>query len=69
MNIAVYRAANLGGDSDSVASIVAAMSVCATGDLYKEQDEIQYVQGVDVLRSISQELSFMVPGNERGGRR
>ena len=66
MNTAVYRAVNLGGDSDSTASIVAAMSVCATGDLFKEPPEIRYVQGIDVLRSVSREFSFMVP--EEGGK-
>lgn len=60
MNTAVYRAANLGGDSDSTASIVSAMSVCATGDLFKEQDEIQYVQDIDVLRSVSRKFASMI---------
>ncbi len=58
MNTAVYRAVNLGGDSDSVASIVASMAVCQTGDMYTEPHEVSHVRNIDMLRRVSQELAW-----------
>ncbi len=57
MQAAVYRAVNLGGDSDSTASIVAAMIVCQSGGAYKEPPDMESVQGIEQLRTVSTQLA------------
>ena len=57
MQAAVYRAVNLGGDSDSTASIVAAMIACQSGGTYKEPPDMESVQGVEQLRTVSTQLA------------
>ena len=47
MQEAVYRAVNLGGDSDSTASIVAAMIACQSGGVYKEPPDMESVQDIE----------------------
>ena len=54
---AVYRAVNLGGDSDSTASIVAAMIACQSGGAYKEPPDMESVQGIEQLRTVSTQLA------------
>ena len=54
---AVYRAVNLGGDSDSTASIVAAMIACQSGGTYKEPPDMESVQGIEQLRTVSTQLA------------
>jgi len=57
MQAAVYRAVNLGGDSDSTASIVAAMIACQSGGAYKEPPDMESVQGIEQLRTVSTQLA------------
>lgn len=57
MQAAVYRAVNLGGDSDSTASIVAAMIACQSGGAYKEPPDMESVQGIEQLRTVSMQLA------------
>lgn len=57
MSAAVYRAVNLGGDSDSTASIVAAMIACQSGGVYKEPPDMESVQGIEQLRTVSMQLA------------
>lgn len=57
MQAAVYRAVNLGGDSDSTASIVAAMIACQSGGVYKELPDMESVQGIEQLRTVSTQLA------------
>jgi len=57
MQAAVYRAVNLGGDSDSTASIVAAMIACQSGGTYKEPPDMESVQGIEQLRTVSTQLA------------
>ena len=57
MQAAVYRAVNLGGDSDSTASIVAAMIACQSGGVYKEPPDMESVQGIEQLRTVSTQLA------------
>ena len=57
MSAAVYRAVNLGGDSDSTASIVAAMIACQSGGAYKESPDMESVQGIEQLRTVSTQLA------------
>lgn len=57
MQAAVYRAVNLGGDSDSTASIVAAMIACQSGGVYKEPPDMESVQGIEQLRTVSAQLA------------
>ena len=57
MQAAVYRAVNLGGDSDSTASIVAAMIACQSGGAYKEPPDMESVQGIERLRTVSTQLA------------
>ena len=57
MQAAVYRAVNLGGDSDSTASIVAAMIACQSGGAYKESPDMESVQGIERLRTVSTQLA------------
>ena len=57
MSAAVYRAVNLGGDSDSTASIVAAMIACQSGGAYKEPPDMESVQGIEQLRTVSAQLA------------
>lgn len=57
MQAAVYRAVNLGGDSDSTASIVAAMIACQSGGAYKESPDMESVQGIEQLRTVSTQLA------------
>lgn len=57
MQAAVYRAVNLGGDSDSTASIVAAMIACQSGGAYKEPPDMESVKGIERLRTISTQLA------------
>ena len=57
MQAAVYRAVNLGGDSDSTASIVAAMIACQSGGAYKEPPDMESVQGIEQLRTVSAQLA------------
>ena len=57
MSAAVYRAVNLGGDSDSTASIVAAMIACQSGGAYKEPPDMESVQGIEQLRTVSTQLA------------
>lgn len=57
MSAAVYRAVNLGGDSDSTASIVAAMIACQSGGVYKEPPDMESVQGIEQLRTVSTQLA------------
>lgn len=57
MRVAVYRAVNLGGDSDSTASIVAAMIACQSGGAYKEPPDMESVQGIEQLRTVSTQLA------------
>lgn len=57
MQSAVYRAVNLGGDSDSTASIVAAMIACQSGGAYKEPPDMESVQGIEQLRTVSTQLA------------
>ena len=57
MQAAVYRAVNLGGDSDSTASIVAAMIACQSGGVYKEPPDMESVQGIEQLRTVSTKLA------------
>ena len=57
MQAAVYRAVNLGGDSDSTASIVAAMIACQSGGAYKEPSDMESVQGIEQLRTVSTQLA------------
>lgn len=57
MQAAVYRAVNLGGDSDSTASIVAAIIACQSGGAYKEPPDIESVQGIEQLRTVSTQLA------------
>ena len=57
MQAAVSRAVNLGGDSDSTASIVAAMIACQSGGAYKEPPDMESVQGIEQLRTVSTQLA------------
>lgn len=57
MQAAVYRAVNLGGDSDSTASIVAAMIACQSGGACKEPPDMESVQGIEQLRTVSTQLA------------
>lgn len=57
MSAAVYGAVNLGGDSDSTASIVAAMIACQSGGAYKEPPDMESVQGIEQLRTVSTQLA------------
>lgn len=57
MRAAVYRAVNLGGDSDSTASIVAAMIACQSGGVYKEPPDMESVQGIEEFRTVSMQLA------------
>ena len=57
MQAAVYRAVNLGGDSDSTASIVAAMIACQSGGVYKEPPDMESVQDIEELRTVSTQLA------------
>ena len=57
MQAAVYRAVNLGGDSDSTASIVAAMIACQSGGVYKEPPDMESVQGIEQFRTVSTQLA------------
>jgi ADP-ribosylation/crystallin J1 len=57
MQAAVYRAVNLGGDSDSTASIVVAMIACQSGGAYKEPPDMESVQGIEQLRTASTQLA------------
>lgn len=57
MQAAVYRAVNLGGDSDSTTSIVAAMIACQSGGAYKEPPDMESVQGIEQLRTVSTQLA------------
>ena len=57
MQTAVYKAVNLGGDSDSTASIVAAMIACQSGGAYKEPPDMESVQGIEQLRTVSMQLA------------
>ena len=57
MQAAVYRAVNLGGDSDSTASIVAAMIACQSGGAYKEPPDMESVQGIEEFRTVSMQLA------------
>ena len=57
MQAAVYRAVNLGGDSDSTASIVAAMIACQSGGVYKEPPDMESVQGIEEFRTVSMQLA------------
>ena len=57
MQTAVYRAVNLGGDSDSTASIVAAMAVCQSGGVYDKPHDIGAVQDIDHLYATSAKLA------------
>ena len=57
MQAAVYRAVNLGGDSDSTASIVAAMIACQSGGAYKEPPDMESVQGIEQFRTVSTQLA------------
>ncbi len=57
MSAAVYRAVNLGGDSDSTASIVAAMIACQSGGVYKEPPDMESVQGIEQFRTVSTQLA------------
>lgn len=57
MQAAMYRAVNLGGDSDSTASIVATMIACQSGGAYKEPPDMESVQGIEQLRTVSTQLA------------
>ena len=57
MQEAVYRAVNLGGDSDSTASIVAAMIACQSGGVYKEPPDMESVQDIEEFRTVSMQLA------------
>lgn len=57
MRVAVYRAVNLGGDSDSTASIVATMIACQSGGVYKEPPDMESVQGIEQFRTVSTQLA------------
>lgn len=53
----VYTAVNLGGDTDSTASIVAAMSVFKWGGMTEQPDDLTELQDYDYLTEISQKLA------------
>jgi ADP-ribosylglycohydrolase len=54
---AVQRAANLGGDADSTASIVASMIACSSGGEYEKPRDMHKVQNIEKLYVISSKLA------------
>ncbi len=52
----VYRAVELGGDTDSIASIVGSMAVCLWGDVPRPADE-EHIFAGDRLREVSTALT------------
>lgn len=54
---AVFRAVNLGGDSDSTASTIASMIACASGGEYAKPHDMENVQDIAILREISNKLA------------
>ena len=53
----VYEAVNLGGDTDSTASIVAAMSNFATKEVLRMPIDHQNIERLDELKAVSRELA------------
>lgn len=53
----VFEAVNLGGDTDSIASIVAAMSAFKTKDVLRMPNDHQNIEQLDMITSISRTLA------------
>lgn len=56
---AVFRAVNLGGDSDSTASTIASMIACASGGEYKKPRDMEKIEDIETLRKVSNKLAQM----------
>ena len=54
----VYEAVNLGGDTDSTASIVAAMSTFATRELVRLPVDHQHIDQLPMLRRVSRQFAI-----------
>jgi len=52
----VYEAVNLGGDTDSIASIVATMSAFKTKGILRMPIDHQNIERIDMLKSVSRQL-------------
>ena len=57
---AVYRAVNLGGDSDSTASTLASMIVCASGGEYTKPRDMDSIENIKTLYETSHKLAQIV---------
>ncbi|MDB5179447.1 MAG: ADP-ribosylglycohydrolase [Candidatus Saccharibacteria bacterium] len=60
---AVYEAVNLGGDTDSLASIVASMSAFKTKEVLRMPIDHQNLERLDELKSVSRKLAEAALGN------